>query len=61
MAIPVFSTRQICPYFFALVLDDQDEPANRYRYQCTTVRKQDPRAGCSSLLSHVTKRQLDYV
>ncbi|GAB9475925.1 hypothetical protein Gpo141_00013000, partial [Globisporangium polare] len=61
MAIPVPSTRQICEYFFIVVLDDHDEPTSHYRCQCTTIRKQDPRTGYSNLLSHLTKRHPGYV
>ncbi|KAE9028474.1 hypothetical protein PR003_g17187 [Phytophthora rubi] len=56
-----FTTKQVCSYFFAPLLDEQDEPTEHFRCQCCVVRKQDAKTGYSNLFSHVLKQHPDYV
>ncbi|POM64171.1 Hypothetical protein PHPALM_20333 [Phytophthora palmivora] len=56
-----FSTRQVCGYFYKVVLDAQDEPTPYHRCQCGVVHKQEPKTGYSNLFEHVIKRHPNFV
>ncbi|POM60684.1 hypothetical protein PHPALM_30435 [Phytophthora palmivora] len=57
----IFTTKQVCSYFFTPILDERDEPAEHFRCHCSIVRKQDVKTGYSNLCFHVLKQHPDYV